>query len=281
MSISSNFIELVEHLSDTIEIPLIESVFFPKKSRANHIKSRKDNFGAIKLADGSIGIVFIALSPGVREKGAEIKPNEYYMTHPVELAKNFGSSDLFERTLGLGAINAISQFVFRKSDFQFDFTTDSLGLLQLNNDDKIGMVGFFPPLVKQIERKSIPLIVIEKKEHLVRKTENWEVTLDSDRLKECNKVLITSTTVLNNTVDDILIKCSEAERISLIGPTAGFLPDPLFNRNVQVVGSTYIHNSKLFMELVSKNERWGPSTKKYCIQKQNYGGYLSLIENLD
>ena len=281
MSMISNFLNMIKQISNTIEIPLIERIFFPTKPQENHVKSRKDNFGAIQLEDGSIGIVYLSLSPDVRERGAKIEPKEFYRANPVNLAKRFGSTDFFQKTLGLGAINAISQCVFRKSNFQFDFTTDSLGLLNLNSGDKVGMVGFFPPLVKQVERKKIPLIVIEKKEQLVQKTDNCEVTLDSNRLKECNKVLITSTTVLNNTIEDVLKKCSEAEKISIIGPTAGFLPDPLFNHNVQVVGSTYISDSNLFMELVSQGKRWGPSTKKYCIQQQSYKDFFSLLDQIE
>ena len=69
------------------------------------------------------------------------------------------------------------------------------------------------------------LIVIEKKANLVQKTNNWEVTLDPAQLEKCNKVLITSTTILNESIDDILKFCSQAEKISIIGPTAGFFPD--------------------------------------------------------
>ncbi|TFG02213.1 MAG: hypothetical protein EU542_05440, partial [Promethearchaeota archaeon] len=123
--------------------------------------------------------------------------------------------------------------------------------------------------------------VIELDPTLVRQTENWEVTLDSNELRKCNKVLITSTTVLNNTIEDILDKCSKAEKISMIGPTAGFIPDPLFKRGVDVLGSTYIHDSNLFMKLISQDKRWGPSTKKYCIQKDNYQGFLSLLEDIE
>ncbi|MFX0071830.1 MAG: Rossmann-like domain-containing protein [Candidatus Hermodarchaeota archaeon] len=278
MTITSEYIEIIKHIARTIEIPAIQKIFFPDYN-INKI-SKKSNFGAIELEDGTIGVIYINLSEKVKERGSNTDPMEFVGMNIFDLAKKFSSSDKFEKTIGLGAINAISQYIFKKSDFQFDLATDSLGLVDLNSKDKVGMVGFFPPLVKIIEELDIPLVVIELNMNLVQTTEKWEVTLDSNRLKECNKVLITSTTVLNSTVDSILEKCSHAEKISMVGPTAGFLPDPLFKRNIDVIGSTFIHDSNLFMELITQNKRWGPSTRKYCIQRKNYDGFVSLLKKV-
>ncbi|MFX1339607.1 MAG: Rossmann-like domain-containing protein [Promethearchaeota archaeon] len=258
---------------------MIQEVYIPHQDKIER-DPRKSNFGAIKLEDGTVGVVYISLSPKIKEVGENTDLTQFKGMSPLDLAKEFTSSDNFQKTLGLGAINAISQYIFQKSNFSLDFTTDSLGLLQLNYADKPGMVGFFPPLVAQIKKMGLDLIVIEKKANLVQKTNNWEVTLDPARLEACNKILITSTTILNESIDDILKFCSNAEKISIIGPTAGFFPDPLFSRGVDIVGGTYIHDSNLFMELISKNERWGPSTKKYCIQKSEYPEITALLNRI-
>lgn len=280
MTITSEFLEIIQKISKKITLPSIQDVFFPKITTKNELTSKKTNFGAIRLTDGSIGVVYLGLSPEVKELGSSMVKSELINKNPIELAQKFGSSNNFEKTLGLGAINAISQYIFRHSNFPFDITTDSLGLLNIKQGDRPGMVGFFQPLISQLKKMGINVIIIEKKEHLVKKTENWEVTLDPSRLTECNKILITSTTVLNESIDEILKFCSQAEKISMIGPTAGFLPDPLFKRGLNIVGGSFISNSNLFMELIQKQERWGPSTKKYCIQQNTYPGYTSLLEKI-
>ena len=280
MSITSEFLEIVQKISKKITLPLIQDIFFPNIITKKEFTSKKTNFGAIRLTDGSIGVVYLGLSPEIKELGVNMDKSKFINKNPIDLAQKFGSSNNFEKTLGLGAINAISQFIFKHSNFPFDFTTDSLGLLNLNKNDKPGMVGFFQPLVSHIKKLGIKVIIIEKKEYLVKKTENWEVTLDSSRLTNCNKILITSTTVLNESIDEILKFCSNAEKMSMIGPTAGFLPDPLFKRGLDIVGGSFINDSNLFMELIQKQERWGPSTKKYCIQQNTYPGYTSLLEKI-
>ena len=277
MTITQDFLDIIQKMDDVIEIPSIQEAFFPPFEGKDK-SCQASNFGALRLEDGSIGIIYINLSPEIKERAAIFEISELIGLNPSELARNFNSQDDFKKTLGLGAINAISQHVFNLSGLSLDFMTDSLGLLDLRADDKVGMVGFFPPLVKKIERVGLKLIVIEKKEQLVRKTKKWEVSLDPERLTECNKVLITSTTVLNDSIDDILQNCSQAEKISVIGPTGGFFPDPLFKRGVSVLGGTYVHDSNLFMELISQNQKWGPSTRKYCLQQGVYPGVSSLLK---
>ncbi len=280
MSISSDFLKIIEQISENITIPFIQDIYLPSTTSLKNANSKLSNFGAIRLEDGAIGIFFVSLSPEIKKIGENVDLSQFIGMNPIILAKKFGSLDVFEKTIGLGAINAISQYIFKRSNILFDFTSDPLGLLNLNEHDKPGMVGFFPPLVKLIQEMDLELIIIEKKTHLVKKTTNWEVTLDINRLVDCNKVLITSTTVLNESIDEVLKYCSKAEKISIVGPTAGFFPDPLFSRGIDIVGGTYIHSSKLFMDLIFENKHWGPSTKKYCIQKKNYPGISSLLDKI-
>ncbi len=274
----SDFRQIMKTIDDIIEIPRIKEVFFPKKFQNSNSKiQRASNFGAIRLEDDSNGIVFINLSKKVRRRAERYDSNSLIGRNPFELVEIF-SDDLFEKTLSLGAINAISQHIFRASKFKLDFTTNSLGLLDLNSEDKVGMVGFFPPLVKKIEELGIPLIIIEKKEQFIKKTKNWEVTMNPKKLKECTKILSTSTTVINDTVDEILHYSKNASKISFIGPTGGFLPDPLFLKGVDVIGGTFVEDSSFFMNLMKQNKKWGPSTRKYCIKKDEYRNFQSLLE---
>lgn len=279
MSITKDFIKIIKKVSETINLPPIQEIFVPPALNTKR-DSKKSNFGAIRLEDGTIGLVFLNLTPKIRELASQLNVDQFIGVNPAELANEFGSSDNLKKMLGLGAINSISQHIFKRSEFPLNFTTDSLGLLNLKAQDRVGMVGFFPPLVKKIETIGIPLIVIEKKAHLIKKTEKWEVTLEPSRLRECNKVLCTSTAVLNDSIDEILRYCSKAEKISIIGPTAGFIPDPLFTRGVDIVGSTFINNTSLFMELIRQKKRWGSATRKYCIQKRNYPGIDLLLNQI-
>ena len=276
MFISSEYIKIVEEISKSINLPLIREIIVPQHNN----ESKKANFSAIVLEDSTIGLIFINLNPIVKKKFRNEDYSKLRKTELVQLSRSFKSKDLFEKSLGLGCINAISQYIFKKANFDLNFTSDSLGLLNIKHSDIIGMVGYFPPLVKLIEKIGSKLIIIEKKEELVQETELWSITLEPSELKKCNKVLITGTTVLNETIDDILQYCTNATQASIIGPTASFLPDPVFERGINMLGGAFVVNSDSLIRSIQENIKWGKSVEKYVIQRKNYPGYEELFSRL-
>jgi uncharacterized protein (DUF4213/DUF364 family) len=98
--------------------------------------------------------------------------------------------------------------------------------------------------------------------------------LDAAEFSACNKILCTSTTILYNSLDEILAHCSPAAFISIVGPTAGYFPDPLFARGVDIVGGRVVKNGELFLQLLSGKKRWGDATQKICFQKETYAGIV-------
>ncbi len=273
MPISLEFINIIEDISNVVDLPLIKEIVTPQ----NRENAKKSNFSAIILEDNSVGLIYINLSSKIKTKFKNEEFTYLKGSEPLSIIKLFNSKDLFERSLSLGVINAVSQFIFKKTNFLFDFTSDSLGLLDIKSSDIIGMVGFFPPLVKLIEKIGSKLIVIEKKEELVQKSKDWLVTLNPSKLKDCNKILITGTTVLNDTLDEVLDYCTSAEKKSVIGPTTSFLPDPLFRRGIDVIGGTYVSKSDLLAQAIHQSIRWSDSVKKYTIERKNYPSYKELI----
>ncbi|MHA1675065.1 MAG: Rossmann-like domain-containing protein [Promethearchaeota archaeon] len=279
MTIAEEFLEILREIRTKKPFPMIKEIFIPKYSVAS---PKKASFGLIQLEGGAAGIIYLSLSPTFLEQAVDLDVMAFIGKDPFEIAQwlvDPKSSDL-QKGLALGTINAMSSNFFEQSGFPLDFATNSMGNLSLIETDHVGMVGYFPPLVKQIGERQILLTVIEKKKALVQSHPNWEVTLNPASLKKCNKVIITSTTILNNTLDDILKYCAGAEFISVIGPTAGFIPDPLFKRGVHILGGTKIHDPVQLRHNFEKGHRWGSSTRKYCIDKAQYAGYRAWLAKL-
>ena len=134
------------------------------------------------------------------------------------------------------------------------------------------MVGLFSGLIKTIKKAGAELVVIEKNEGLIQKFPNLPITLDATKLSYCNKILCTSTTILNNSLDEILAHCSQDAFVSIIGPTAGYFPDPLFARGVDVLGGRVVKNGALLLQLLAERKRWGDATHKICFRKDTYAG---------
>lgn len=270
MSLKDEFRKMVTQLSEEFPISKISQVYFPPFFKGGQPKDAE--FMALFLEDGAVGISYVLLPDDKMEEYMALKPSDFIGKATEDFALEFGTEDPIKNMMGLAALNAVCQHVMKQTSFPLDFVTDSLGLLAISKGDKVGMVGFFPPLIKMVEKASAELIIIEKKVKLIEQFPKLPITLDPKKLKKCNKVLCTSTTILNNTLNEILLNCSLDAKVSIIGPTAGYFPDPLFAQGIDVVGGTRVYDSDLFFQLISEKRRWGPATQKFCFQKSNYPG---------
>lgn len=277
-SISHRYVQIAEEIAERVRLPRIQEIYLPSPAEDPECKQK---FGAVILEDGSAGIMFILNNDTTKQLHQELDVSQYHGRDPLLPARFFTSSEPAHKTLAMGTLNAISQFLLRRSGYSLDHTTDSLALFEPRPGDAIGMVGFFPPLVNRIREAEIELIVIELKEELARREPGLLVTTDARELRHCTKVLCTSTVLLNETLDDILENCRQAERVAIIGPTAGFLPDALFERGVDTIGGTSISDAEGFLAHSRRREKWGTTAQKYCIQKGRYPGYSALLAGID
>jgi len=161
-------------------------------------------------------------------------------------------------------LNALSQEYMREhsGSYHLDFETDIMDLMSPDKSTRVGLVGYFYPMINKLMSAVGELIVLEKSEALLAGSYPFTMTGDPAELERCDKVLMTATTVLNDTLPDLLPHCRNAGFVGVMGPTAGFLPDVLFDLGVHAVGSTWIDDPALFLERFTGGIKWGDSTRK-------------------
>jgi uncharacterized protein (DUF4213/DUF364 family) len=270
MRLKDEFKKMITKFAAEFTLPPIADIFLPPFYKGGQPKDAQ--FMAVGLEGGAVGISFVLLPDEKMAEYAALQSSDFVKKNPRGLALEFGSDDPVKEMISLASINAICQHVMRQTHFAVDHATDSLGLLAVSAGDRVGMVGLFSGLVETIEQANAELVVIEKNEQLIQKFPDLPITLDVTKLSTCNKVLCTSTTILNNSLDEVLGHCSPDAFVSIIGPTAGYFPDPLFARGVDVVGGRVVENGSLLMQLLSERKRWGDTTQRTCFQKETYTG---------
>ena len=270
MNIMLELKELAIRIASGLEMAPISAMVLPPYSEAGQARNRE--FMALALESGAGGLSYVLIPESCAESYRSLQPREFIGVQPEVFAAKFGGSDPLENMIGLAAINAICQHAMRLDKIPLDQNSDSLGLMKLQDGDRIGMVGLFPPLLKYMKKADVELVVIEKNPKLIDKVPGVRVTLDERELNHCNKVLCTSTTVLNGSLDHILDQCRQAEHITVLGPSTGFYPDPLFARGVDVVGSRFVIDAPLLLSRIELGQKWGAATQKLCFQRSNYLG---------
>ena len=272
-AIVSEYLDLVDRIAERIALPPIRSLHLPPDTATG----KNSEFCALELADGSMGLSYLWLGydrAHLRDLLALAAPSRLDVR---SLSRWYGDGEPARRALGFAALNAISQHLFARAAFAPDTATSSVSLLEPGEGDHVGMIGLFPTLVNRILAAGARLTVAELNPELVRDNGRYRVTLDGRELSACNKVISTSTVLLNDTIDDVLASCRGASYFGIIGPGAGCLPDPLFARGVNTVGGARVVAREHLIASLTGGKRWGDGVEKYCIRTDGYPGVEALL----
>jgi uncharacterized protein len=253
----------------------------PPPVRALHLPpvpwtgSKDGEFGAVELETGALGLSYLLLDDTL----ATIGPAGHGLqgADALQLAQQWVDGDSpARRALGFAAVNALTRELFDRAGFVPPAATDSIGGLDPQAGEAVGMVGYFPPLLKSVLARGATLTVLELRADLVGQHDGYRVTLDPRALAACTQVLSTSTVLLNHSLDGVRAACTAAQRFVLIGPGAACLPDPLFARGITALGGTWIVDRPAFIEAVATGAPWSRATRKFLLTREAYPGLEAL-----
>jgi len=240
-------------------------------------QAHRGSFCAVQLEDGSVGVAYVLLGDA-RSLLLAGEPGWMAGLDAMTLAEGLEGGDPGARSLALAALNALTRHLFDRAGFVPDLATNSMGSLELEGDDRLGMVGFFPPLVRRAREQGIPLLVLELKSELAQDAPGLTVTLDPARLAECTKVVCTSTTLLNDSLESLLAHAGRCRQFVVVGPSGGGVPDPLFDRGVTAVGGTWVVDASLLLGRMERGERWGDAASKSSLRRgASWPGFEELL----
>lgn len=273
MGVAEELLNTLQSALGRRPLPRVRALHLPGEAARG---SKDGEFGALELDDGSIGLSYVLLDDTLAALQRDTPGALLRGTDPLELAWDWLRADGARRTVGFAAVNALTRHLFDRAGFRPPDAADSVGGLDPQPGDHVGMVGLFPPLVKQVTRSGARLTVIELRADLAGRHEGFEVTLEPAALADCNKVLCTSTVLLNDTLDAILAHAAHAQAFAMIGPGAGCLPDPLFARGVTLMGGSWITDGEAFEQALLQGRPWGAHASKFALARAGYPGAAAL-----
>lgn len=277
MTVSGRFIDLARQMSAGLKAPRVREFILPPKRPPG---AKQCEFCALELDDGSVGLTYVSLGDTLPAMQDAVRPADLAGVSAIALAEGYAKDDPVSRALGFAAINALSQAVFAKAGWLPDEAADSLGALKPQAGERIGMVGLFPPLVPAVTRAKASLTVLEMRADLAGEHDGFRVTLDPEDMVACQKVVSTCTIMLNHTVDAVLAACRGASYLAIVGPTAGCIPDPLFEGGVKALGGRRITDLAGFREALRAGDKWGDFACKYSIFAWDYPGLEALLARI-
>jgi len=94
-------------------------------------------------------------------------------------------------------------------------------------------------------------------------------------LPDADVVLITGSTLVNNTLEDLLALTRPDARVTVVGPTVGMLPDAFLARGADVLGCVRITEPDEFLDLLAEGGSgyhfFGRSAQKLVLARRAAG----------
>lgn len=139
-------------------------------------------------------------------------------------------------------------------DYKMTSKMDAQDAVEMPIEKSVAVVGAFVPILKALKARGGEWWVIEKEPDTLMEEEMPHFIPAEDSSSIVNKadvLIITGVTLINHTLEGILAAANPKAEIAVMGPTASALPEPLFSRNVSIVGGVVVTNPDKLLEIIS------------------------------
>ncbi len=237
-----------------------EKIYELAKPQADNLKIADVRIGLgytlVELENGLCGLSYSfikELNPktctALEYAGSLVGKNASYL-----LDKIF-SYDLLDSTLALASANALLN---KKTDsIEYDII-DSI-----NKEQSVVMIGYFGPLVSIIEKKAKKFIICERHPRGGAYPDYAEYF----ELKKCDVAIVSATTLINKTIDNIL-DITKASTLAILGPSCPMNKKIFENTNVTHLCGSFVENIDKAKTIISQGggtQKLKSATKKGCV----------------
>ena len=93
---------------------------------------------------------------------------------------------------------------------------------------------------------------------LASESEELPESAAAETLPQCHVVILSATTLLNRTLDDLLACCRNAREIAIVGPSTPLLPAVFADGGVTLLSGVQVVNGERELRVVSEGWRHAP-----------------------
>ncbi|MGD2125063.1 MAG: DUF364 domain-containing protein [Desulfobacteraceae bacterium] len=228
----------------------------------------------ITVKDVRIGLGYTAVMLANRQTGVAFTFHEsmtggcsvFLGLHPLagrdasELLLYLDSKDKIEMAVAMATANALANTMRERF-----LEGDSLDYLPIAPEDRVGMVGYFGPVIPRLREKTSSIMIFEQ----IKKKEG-DIFPEKEAYKllpQCQVAMITSTSIVNHTIDALLEVVHSCREVVLLGASTPLLAEPFDDTPVTFLSGVVITKPEEVLRIVS--EAGGMRYFKHNVKKVN------------
>ncbi|MGC8477953.1 MAG: Rossmann-like domain-containing protein [Acetobacteraceae bacterium] len=241
-------------------------------------------FTGVMLSDGATGAAATPLR-ALREavccpSSAEAMPLPGKLVgRPAgDLLRHLDSPDPIRRVVGVATMNALAAAAWARRpspEVTLEPGVDAYDAARIRPGERVVVVGAFVPFLKALKAAGQDWTVLEQDQATLKPDERAHFRPADEAaavLPGADVVLITGTTLLNDTLAGLLGLVRPGARVVVVGPTVGLLPDVLLARGADILGSIRVTDPARFLDCLAEGGSgyhfFGRSAEKLVLRRR-------------
>ncbi len=182
------------------------------------------------------------------------------------------------RAVGIATLNALAEVAAeRRGHAGFDLLdgVDAFDAAEVAPQETAVVVGAFVPFLRELRRIGAPHYVLEKdpatlKPHEMPHFRPAEAAPEVVPLADV--LIITGTTLINDTLSGLIALARPDARIVVVGPTVTMIPDAFFESRCDILGGVRVTDPDAFLDVLAEGGSgyhfFGRSATKVVLRRQ-------------
>jgi uncharacterized protein len=176
----------------------------------------------------------------------------------LDLAREALSEGGIRRAVGIAAMNALADTCWRRRphpETELRFGIDAFDATEMRPGDRVVVVGAFVPFLRELKRRRQPYLVLEQDPATLKPDELpfFRPAEQADSVvPEGDILLVTGTTLINDTLEALLRLAKPTARVTMVGPTVSLLPDAFLRHGADILGTVRITDPDAFLDTLAE-----------------------------
>ena len=188
--------------------------------------------------------------------------------------------DGIRRAVGVAVMNALAALCWDHKphpDVALEVDVDAFDAAGISPGQLVVVVGAFVPFLRELKRRGQPYLVLEQ-DAATLKPEELPFYRPAAQapivVPQADVLLVTGTTLLNDTLDEILAAARPDACKVVVGPTVGLVPDAYLRRGCDVLGSIRVTRADEFLDVLAEGGSgyhfFGRSAQKVVLRSRRW-----------
>ena len=203
------------------------------------------SYTAVLLEDGACGVAYTFRNELGQCCGILDEAGGLIGTDAAKVIPWAKSDNRLKAAIGVAALNAVLNVPH--TDWE---TGNVTGAMNIRPDDTFGMIGAFRPILSEIKSRTKNVYVFEQ--NVAEGSGLYPSETIPQHLPKCDVVMITATSIINQTIDGVVAHCKNAREVCLVGPSTPMCPEVLGQYHITLLAGSVVTNADMALQVVSQ-----------------------------